>query len=378
MFYVSVYLRLLPEDRADRPPRYLLRFKNLVRGFKEFIKEKGLDERDYEGVFSDFDRIEDFISHPKNLEGGRGIAIFSNGQEGIWEVHKLPFVYRDALVVDIEPYKREMYAIEMDFGKNLIVDFGKKHLNIFLVDTKNFVTIQEKEDFTFWSERPSTFRYAVGNVAAYRTTGAKHFEMLKAEEDSRLAKYVANEIFEIYKKEKFDNLFLSSTDEKLIPLVRSYLHPYVARTFKGTLEIPHPTNKNQVFEILLDKIREIDLEEENEIANRFEESLALEMAVRGLQPTINIALLGNVEILIVDPDYHEEGFICHPSGFYGKLGDCPTPSDKKVLTPDIVNKLIDHVLSLNGRVEVANAERLRKAIAGSVGAILRWKIEAKV
>jgi len=82
MFYVSVYLRLLPEDRADRPPRYLLRFKNLVRGFKEFIKEKGLDERDYEGVFSDFDRIEDFISYPKNLEGGRGIAIFSNGQEG--------------------------------------------------------------------------------------------------------------------------------------------------------------------------------------------------------------------------------------------------------------------------------------------------------
>jgi hypothetical protein len=91
-----------------------------------------------------------------------------------------------------------------------------------------------------------------------------------------------------------------------------------------------------------------------------------------------MALLGNVEILIVDPDYHEEGFICHPSGFYGRLGDCPTPSDKKVLTPDIVNKLIDHVLSLNGRVEVANTERLRKAIAGSVGAILRWKIEAKV
>jgi hypothetical protein len=60
------------------------------------------------------------------------------------------------------------------------------------------------------------------------------------------------------------------------------------------------------------------------------------------------------------------------------LGDCLTPSDKKVLTPDIVNKLIDHVLSLNGRVEVANTERLRKAIAGSVGAILRWKIEAKV
>ena len=376
--YVSVYLRLLPEDRAEKPPKYISRFKSLVKEFKEFLKNKGLDERDYEEVFSDLEKIKDFISHPENLEGGRGVAIFSNGQEGTWEVHKLPFVYRDALIVDVEPYKREMYAIETDFGRNLIVDFGKKHLNIFLVDTRNFITIQESEDFTVWAERPATFKYAMGNIEAYRTTGTKNFEMLKEEEDSRLAKFVANEIFEIYKKEKFDNLFLSSTDEKLVSLVRSYLHPYVARTFKGSLQIPHPANKNQVYEILLDKVREIDLEEEEELANKFEESLASEMAVRGIQPTIDMALLGNVEILIVDPDYHEEGFICYPSGFYGNIGECPTPSDKKILTPDIVNKLIDHVLSLNGKVEIANTENLRRAIARSVGAILRWKIEAKV
>jgi len=376
--YVSVYLRLLPEDRAEKPPKYISRFKSLVKEFKEFLKNKGLDERDYEEVFSDLEKMKDFISYPKNLEGGRGIAIFSNGQGGIWEVHKLPFVYRDALIVDVEPHKREMCAIETDFGRNLIVDFGKKHLNIFLVDTRNFITIQESEDFTVWAERPATFKYAMGNIEAYRTTGTKNFEMLKEEEDSRLAKFVANEIFEIYKKEKFDNLFLSSTDEKLVSLVRSYLHPYVARTFKGSLQIPHPANKNQVYEILLDKVREIDLEEEEELANKFEESLASEMAVRGIQPTIDMALLGNVEILIVDPDYHEEGFICYPSGFYGNIGECPTPSDNKILTPDIVNKLIDHVLSLNGKVEIANTENLRRAIARSVGAILRWKIEAKV
>ncbi len=378
MFYVSLYLRLLPEDRADRPPRYLLRFKNLVKRFSDFLKKRELNEKEYEGVFSDIKTIEDFISNPKNLEGGRGIAIFSNGKEGIWEVYKLPFVYKDALIVDFEPYKREIHAIEADFGKNLIVHFGRKHLNIFMIDLHNFNTIYESEDFTAWAERPSTFKYAMGNLAAYRTTGTRNFEMLKAEEDNRLAKFVANEIFEIYKKEKFDNLFLSSTDEKIIPLVNSYLHPYVARTFRGTLDIPHPVNKNHVYEILLDKLREIDLEEEEEIANKFEDSLALEMAVKGLKPTIDMALLGNVETLIVDPDYYEEGFVCYPSGFYGDSGECPTPSDKKILTPDIVDKLIDHVLSLNGRVEVANTPKLKRAIAGSVGAILRWKIEAKV
>ncbi|MEO0139490.1 MAG: hypothetical protein ABIL16_07150 [candidate division WOR-3 bacterium] len=383
MFYTSVYLSLSPDDRADRPPRFIVKFKTLVKRFKEFLKEKGLDEGEFKGVYEDFDKIEDFLSNPKNLESEegipvRGIAIFSNGSEGYWEVVQLPYVIRNSLVVDVEPYKRGILAVETEFGKNLVVDFGKKHFYVYMVEPYSLRTLAETPDFTQWAERPATFKYAAGNIPAYRTTGTKNFEMLKMEEESRVAKFVANEIFEIYKRERFDNLFLSSLDRKLIPMVVSYLHTYVKHTYRGELNLSHPTNKNEVYNVLLDKIAQMDREEENRLAARFEEMLAIEMAVKGLQPAIDMALLGNVETLIVDVDFSKEGFICHPSGYYGVFGECPSASDRVVLTPDITNKLIEHVLSLGGRVEMANTDRLRNAISGTVGAILRWKIEAKV
>ncbi len=375
MFYTSVYLSLSPEDRADRPPRFLLRYKTLMKKYKE---SGNIDD-----VVQDFQRIEDFLSNPKNLQSEegipvRGIAIFSNSKEDYWEVFRLPYVIKNMLVVDVEPYKRGIFAIEADFGKNLIVDFSKKHIHAYMIDTYTVEVLHQDVDFSEKIERAGTTKFLTGGSASFRTTGTRNVELIKYEEESKVARFIAETIFTIYKDKRFDNLFLSSPDKKIISLVVNELHPYIKRTYRGTLNLPHNANKNEIYNALLDKLKELDLKDEESLADKFEEMVAFEMAIKGLQPSIDMAMIGNINTLIVDVDFSKEGFICYPSGFYGVFGDCPENTTGKIITPDITNKLIEEVLKQGGRVEIANTDKLRKVINHGVGAILRWKIESKV
>jgi len=236
----------------------------------------------------------------------------------------------------------------------------------------------DKLDIEEVAEKPGVFKTAVADMPVFRTLRAKNVEALKAEEANRVAKAVADYLFKIYKEEPYDNLFLSSPNEKMVPLVLEKLHTYVRRTFRAELQLSWPTNKNEVYRSVIDKTRELDIEDEKNLLKRFNDALALEMAVKGLRPATLLAMMGNVDTLIVDPDFSREGFICHPSGYFSFEGECPADTDIVVPTPDITDKLVEEVLRMGGRVEVANTEELRNAIDRSVGAIMRWKMEVKV
>jgi len=383
MFYTSIYISLQPDDRADRPPRYLIRVKNLIKRYREFLKEKGLDPRHLESVFEDFKKIEEFFEDPKNLESDEGIpvggiAIFSKSDEGYFEVVKLAYVLRNELVVDIHPYKLGVYAVESDFGKNLVANVSKKEIDVYTVDARSIHHVVDKIDIEEVAEKPGVFKTSVANMSVFRTLRAKNLEALKSEESNRIAKAVADYLFQLYKKEPYDNLFLSSPNEKMVSLILEKLHTYVKRTFRAELHLSWPTNKNEVYRAVIDKTRELDVEDERELLKRFNEALGLEMAVRGLKPAVLLAIMGNVDTLIIDPDFSREGFICHPSGYFSFEGECPTDTDVVVHTPDITDKLVEEVLRMGGRVEVANTDDLRNAIGRSVGAIMRWKMEVKV
>ncbi|NPA80580.1 MAG: hypothetical protein GXO29_06000 [Thermotogae bacterium] len=383
MFYTSVYISLQPDDRADRPPRYLIRIKDLIKRYREFLKSKDIDPKRLQSVFEDFRKIEEFFEDPKNLESEEGIpvggvAIFSKSDEDYWEVVKLIYVLRNELVVDIQPYKLGVYAVESDFGKNLVANFSKRAIDAYMLDARSVRHITDNLDIEEVAEKPGVFKTSVADMPVFRTLRAKNMEALKAEENNRVAKAVADYLFQMYKKEPYDNLFLSSPNEKLVPLVYEKLHTYVKRTFRAELQLSWPTNKREVYLAVMEKTRELDVEDEKNLLQRFKDALALEMAVRGLRPAVFLAMMGNVDTLIVDPDFSREGFICHPSGYFSFEGECPADTEITVHTPDITDKLVEEVLRMGGRVEVANTPELRQAIDHSVGAIMRWKMEVQV
>ncbi len=383
MFYTSVYISLQPDDRADRPPRYLIRLKTLVKRYREFLKARDVDPKHLQSVFRDFEKMEEFFENPKNLESDQGmpvggIAIFSKSDEDYWEVVKMIYVLRNELVVDVHPYKLGVFAVESDFGKNLVVNFSKKAIDAYTVDAYSIQHIAQQIDVEQVSEKPGVFKTSVADMPVFRTIRMKNVEALKSEESSRISKAVADYIFRIYKEQPFDNLFLSSPNEKLVPLVVEKLHPYVRRTYRAELQLSWPTNKREVYLSVMRKTKELDVEDEKNLLRRFENALGVEMAAKGLEPAILLTTMGNVDTLILDADFSKEGFVCHPSGYFSTKGECPADTEMVVPSPDITNKLVEEVLRIGGRVEVANTDDLRDAIDRSVGVIMRWKMEVRV
>ena len=63
----SLYLRLAPEDRTDK--KYLRVFKDMVKAQKENLKHRNLDKEVHESILEDFEKMEEFLSDPENLEG---------------------------------------------------------------------------------------------------------------------------------------------------------------------------------------------------------------------------------------------------------------------------------------------------------------------
>ncbi len=103
----SLYIHLRPEERQDN--KYLRIFKDMVREKKGELGRRNLPGKALDSIERDFEKIGEFLSEPKNLEGCRGLAVFSCSREGLFEVLKLPYVYRNRLMVAPDPLIREIF-----------------------------------------------------------------------------------------------------------------------------------------------------------------------------------------------------------------------------------------------------------------------------
>jgi len=62
----SLYLRLAPEDRTYR--KYLRVFKDMVKAQEENLKFRKLDKEVLDFILEDFEKMEEFLNYPENLE----------------------------------------------------------------------------------------------------------------------------------------------------------------------------------------------------------------------------------------------------------------------------------------------------------------------
>lgn len=138
----SLYLRLAPEDRTDR--KYLRVFKDMVKAQKQNLKFRKLDKEVLDSILGDFERMEEFLSEPENLENCRGIALFSCSAKKVFVPIKLPYTYRNRLMVAPDPLVREIAAIDEELGIIGVLLIDRKHVRFFLMDFEN---IREVADF---------------------------------------------------------------------------------------------------------------------------------------------------------------------------------------------------------------------------------------
>ncbi|HAV39739.1 MAG: hypothetical protein OWQ51_02085 [Pyrobaculum arsenaticum] len=374
----NLYLRLSIEERLDR--KYLRNFKNLEKSQMEYLHKRGIEREVIEAVEEDFKKIGEFLSEPENLKGCRGIAIFSSSAEKVFEVIKLPYVYKDRLMIDKDALVREIAAIDEELGRIGVLLVDRKHVRFFLMDLES---IAEVLDFmepiatrahkfhsggSLLKGAEGMMRYSMpqrvgGPNMVQHSYGEYRFHMRIKEEKHRLFKLASDALMEAFKESKFDKLIIGSERED-IREIEHHLHTYLKERLVGYINV-NPSHveegelKEKIFDLLIQKNRE----EEAELIKELEELQGKGLAVNGTSKVMEQLYMGNVRVLLVPEDFSKPGYVCEGSHIPILTPNCPT-EEKVYEVPDIVDEVIEFALEERARIKNIYLPENKKKIDG--------------
>ncbi len=385
----TLYLHLRPEDRQDN--KYLTLYKDMVKEKKRELEGRELSGDVKSSVEKDFELIGEFLSEPENLTGCRGIAVFSCSREGFFEAIKLPYVYRNRLMVSPDPLIREIAAIDEEFGRIGVLLIDRKHIRYFLMDIEG---ITERLDFleplatrahrfhsggsalkgaegTFKLNMPA--RGASPNMVQH-SYGEWRFHMRIKEERHRVFKLASDAVFEEWKGSKFDKLVIGGFMEEGLKDIENHLHTYLRERLIGYIEInPSEAKPHEVRDKVLNLLWEKDREEEKRLVEEMEELIGRGLAVNGTTKVLEMLSLGNVRTVLIPEDFEKPGYLCPESHLVFLKPECPLPGEKALEIEDIVDEVIEEALDQRATVEVIVSPELQKRIDG-LAAFLRFSL----
>ena len=361
----------------------------MVKAQKENLKFRKLDKEVLDSILEDYEKMGEFLSEPENLKGCRGIALFSCSAKKVFVPIKLPYTYRNRLMVAPDPLVREIAAIDEELGIIGVLLVDRKHVRFFLMD---FEGIGEVSDFleplatrahkfhsggAFLKGAQGTFRYSMPSRASapnmvQHGIGEYRFHMRIREEKHRLFKIANDALMEAWKENKFDKLVIGSIRED-IREIENHLHPYLLNMLVGYVRInPSEATEHTVRNAVLELLWQKDREQEEELVNTLLDLEGKGLAVEGLSKVLEQLYMGNVKTLLVAENFERSGYFCPVSNIPVLEPKCPT-EEKPYPVEDIVNEVIELALEERAVVEVIVREDLQKKFDG-VGALLRWKI----
>lgn len=379
----SLYLKLGPKERENF--QYRITLKNLVKEERDRLNKLDFTKEALESIESDFKRVAALVENTGELAGCRGIAVFSSVGEGLWEVFKLPLVYRNRLVVDWTPLVRQLVTIDEEFGDIAVVVIDRKKARLFRIHLKE---PNEVLDYfypkatrsTKFRTQEGTFKQrlspSAGAGAVPHGLGEYGFQRKIENETHQHFKHVSQSLFNYYKENRFDWLIIAGS-ESVISDFPHHLHTYLKQRILGSfvLEDIETVKLDEIVERALPLLEATERNNEGRVIEELEEKLHLGLAVNGLDSTLQALTLGQVRVLIVSDGFVHTGFICPESGVLVLEKNENVCPEGKTPVPvvDIVDEAIEEALGQGGQVEVILDEDLKKKIDGT-GAILRFKL----
>jgi peptide subunit release factor 1 (eRF1) len=375
----TLYLSMTPDQRATRPPKYRIRLKTLVNQLSHWLDDHPVSAEARESIRADFQRLEDFVEEPSNLLGEhslpvRGLAAFACSGEGLFQTVLLPYVERNTLVVDQTPYVRRLFAVEADFGVNLVVVFDNRDAYFYQVDIRG---IRALDAFSLVKDRevlpPGVHGVRTpSGITAQHGMGERNVQMLKLHEQQQHLRHIAETVRTLRQTHPFDRLIIAAPDE-LASAFPSHLHDYVRRAYAGRIQAHDKMPINQIYERVLDRLTELDREQEVQLVRELNEATPAMKAI-GLPAVLRALAWSNVRVLLYDTEFTQPGMVFYPSGQIGlSLEDAPEGTAMVWQMPDIVDAVLERALEQGAQVETIHGDA-RASIQG-VSALLRYPME---
>jgi peptide chain release factor subunit 1 len=193
------------------------------------------------------------------------------------------------------------------------------------------------------------------------------------EEVHRHFKRVADALMDSFKLYHFDSLILGGHRPDFSEF-ESELHPFLKDKIIGRLELDLHASQEAVLEKAMHLEQMVHKENSGKLVKRLTELTGERMAVTGILATLTVHRRGQIHQLVVNNNYQVSGAKCSSCGYLDQeIKDCPICKKPLGQIPDLVDDLIESVISQGGKVEyVWNNDQMKQL--GGVGAILRFKL----
>jgi peptide chain release factor subunit 1 len=337
-------------------------FKNLLSEGRARLDSLDLSRARKDSLHQDLEKIARFGTQRLSSFNGSGLAIFSCQGAKFWQDLALPRAPRNHLFFDRSLHIRPVLAIRDEYHHICALLLSRQEARWYEIFMGEIELID-----VFRSDVPSRVREG----------GWKGYESKRIERhiEAHLHdhfKQAARKTFELFKKNRFEWLFLGCKEEcrsEFEPL----LHPYLKERVKGWLRINSSETEDKILKQALEIEKSLRAEEEADLAQALTSELEKGgRAVSGIKDVLSKLNAAEVQTLVLTRNFSKEGKLCPKCHFlYLDSLRCPVCQVKTEKVQDIVHESVHAALDKNVRVRyVTSPSKLDRY--GKIGAFLRY------
>jgi hypothetical protein len=337
--------------------------KNLLTAARTRLESLETDKDRKASLCGDLDMLQDYCT--RNMtDNSHGLAVFSCRGENFWEDVHLPHPPRNRLLFDHNPYIRPLSQILGRYHGICIFLVGRTNAKWFNVHMGKLVHLE-----TMTCELPTKDKDGDFDGTSVRRI-ERHVEAHVHEHYKKASQFT----FDLFKKEKFDWLFLGCEDHFYSDL-EQFLHSYLRERLKGRIKAKPSDPEDKILKEALELEVTINRAAEEEDVRRFVAELEKGgRAVSGIKETLRGLNQLEVQHLLVTHNYASPGKMCPKCRFlYVEEAVCPSCQIATGPVADVVDEAIEAAFKLHAAVRhISPPSKLDHY--GKIGATLRFKV----
>ncbi len=354
---VSLYARI--EPGASRRELHT-RVSSLLDEVRQEAKDGSVNRDARMSLRGDLARIRDALGEEHWNPGA--VAIFACGGRGLYTEVPLPQPVADRVIVDATPHAHPMITVLEEHERCCVALIDRTYARLW-----EFYQDEVRE--------LEKIRDAEVRKSAYPTPLDEYRVRNKADELSKKHyRNVAEVLRQLLDPGGFDALVIGGHDyevPRFIQQLPAGMRGRVAGTFSADPGTATSAEVRASAAAIAERHeRELD---QQRVAALLEKNAMGGLATLGLQRCLWAGSIKGIESLLLRDGLSAEGVVCDESGWLAADGDtCPLCGKPTRRTPDVVNELVQAVISESGSVHHIDADsRLR---AFDMGAELRFPL----
>ena len=309
-----------------------------------------LSGEEKKNLFKTIENIKDFLQKNKDFSG----AIFASNKYNFFRAVKLSIKVKNSLIIDSSPYIRPLARIQDEWESFTLVLLNSNYSKIFTISLGK-VDDEKKLSADIIN------KHKKGGCSQAR------FQRLRKGAIDLFFSDVEEALSEIADKQ----IVLAGPGQAKL-LFKDKISNNLREKIVATIDIGIDEEKG----LLKESINLISLLEEKKsqgaVRQLKDEILKDGLAVYGINDTLKAVKNGQVELLIVEKDYKEKGFICEKCQILNtkSINRCHF-CEGDVSEVDVIEEILEFAKRIDSIIEFTNDEEISKL--GHVGAILRYK-----